>query len=99
MPKYVIEVYELHTSCFKVEASSKEEAIVKYQKGESDYQDGSIDYIQIADSYGSRLDEMGMDEEKLKSLDIFTFPKMFHGITEVEIKPILPGIRSVEEVE
>lgn len=51
MARFIIEVYELHTSEYAVEANSREEAIQKYNDGEAESVDNTTDYLQVAERY------------------------------------------------
>lgn len=49
--KYRIEVYELHSQAYEVEADSREEAIEAALGGEGTILDKELDYIEMAERY------------------------------------------------
>lgn len=87
MPVYEIEQYELHSSKYRVEASSEAEAIAKLLYGEADPVDDSLEYVEVADDFGLPVDENRELVEKLHKLGV---PVSEH---------VIPSIRSIEEVE
>ncbi len=87
MPVYEIEQYELHTSKYRVEATSEAEAIVKLLDGEADPMDDSLEYIEVADDFGMPVDENRDLAAELHELGV---PIDEH---------VIPSIRSIEEVE
>ncbi len=80
---YTIEVYELHTSKYIVEATSLPQALQVYQNGGADLEDDSQEYIETADRYGIPLAELECSEAESKRL-------------QAEYGDTLPGIRSIE---
>lgn len=52
MATYVIEVYELHSFKFEVEAVSLQDAVETYRRGEGSPVDNSGEYIGVADNCG-----------------------------------------------
>jgi hypothetical protein len=55
MARFIIEVYELHTSEYAVEANSREEAIQKYNDGEAESVNNTTDYLQVAEKISWRF--------------------------------------------
>jgi len=51
MSKYEVEVYELYTTTYEVEASSLSDAINNFLYGEGSLLDDSTEYIQMAERY------------------------------------------------
>lgn len=51
MSKYEVEVYELYSTTYEVEASSFSEAIDNALDGEGSILDDSTEYIEMADRY------------------------------------------------
>lgn len=87
MPIYEIEQYELHAMKFRVEASSKAEAIAKLFGGEGEAVDNSLEYIEVAEDFGLPVEgHQELAEELRKS-----------GVVIGE--DVIPSIRSIQEVE
>lgn len=64
MTVFEIEEYELHTSKYRVEAETIEEAIQKHRDQESDFVDDSLVYSNIPEDYHMSEDqaqELGVD--------------------------------------
>jgi thiamine pyrophosphate-dependent acetolactate synthase large subunit-like protein len=52
MGKYYLEIYEICTNRYSMEASSLKEAVEKYRNGESSVEDGGPDYVAIGEGMG-----------------------------------------------
>lgn len=83
MPFFKVEVYELYTNTFLVEANDKIEAIQKVNSGEGVVEDDSLDYVEVASSYGMDADTLGPMNKLPREI--------------VDKSDIVCGIRSVEE--
>ena len=84
MPVYEIEQYELHSSKYRVEATSEAEAIAKLLYGEADPVDNSLEYVEVADDFGMPVDE---NQELAESLRLLGVP-----VDEC----VIPSISSIE---
>jgi len=88
MPTYRIEQYELHVQAYNVTADSEADAIARLFMGEGDPIDNSLEFVEIADDHGMRVDEN--DDLADQLFDRGTI----NGHDE-----IIPSIRCIEEVE
>ena len=52
--KYKVEVYELHTQMYEVEADSPEQAVDNVNAGDGTCLDGALEYIEIANEYAGK---------------------------------------------
>lgn len=93
MPKYTVEIYELHAYEMEVEAEDEVDAIARYQRGEAtDQHDRGTEYIEVADYYGMLIealpDELGTDSEletKLRNAGIPLDDGRISGIRSVSL--------------
>lgn len=85
MKKFRIEVYELHSATYEVEAESLAKAVKKINDGEGELQ--STEYIEVAESYGMDLESL--EDEDLEELEELDFSN----------GDFIPCIRSIEEIE
>ena len=86
MPTFEIEQYELHAMKYRVEATSKAEAIAKLFAGEAEPVEQSQVFIETAEDYG---------------LPVEQFPKLAKALRDRNVSvgdDIIPSIRSIEKV-
>jgi hypothetical protein len=88
VPIYRIEQYEIHVQGYNVTADSEADAISRLFMGEGDPIDNSLEFVEIADDHGMRVDEN--DDLADQLFDRGTI----NGYDE-----IIPSIRCIEEVE
>jgi hypothetical protein len=88
MPTYRIEQYEIHVQGYNVTADSEADAISRLFMGEGDPIDNSLEFVEIADDHGMRVDEN--DDLADQLFDRGTI----NGHDE-----IIPSIRCIEEVK
>ena len=92
---FEIEVYELHSSKYTVEAENIHEAIEAHQNGESEPVDESTEYIESADEYGREIDQNSFDCSKK---DIAELRRELGVNNAARDKVFIPGIRGVQKV-
>jgi hypothetical protein len=85
MKKFRIEVYELHSATYEVEAESLAKAVKKINDGEEELQ--STQYLEDAESYGMDLESL--EDEDLEELEELA---LSNG-------DFIPCIRSIEVIE
>ena len=86
MPTFEIEQYELHCSKYRVEADCEAEAVAKLFDGDGEAVDNSLEFIEVADSYGMPAD------------DFPTLVKVLEGRGVRVGEDIIPSIRSIQAV-
>ena len=71
MTTFVLEVYELHTEKYKIEANSKAEAVQKFMDGEGDVINDSLEYIEQDETRGMPTEWLSAkDMKEFKELDL-----------------------------
>lgn len=88
--KYLVLQYEIHCVKYVVSADSKEEAVSAVLDDEGTMLE--LEYIEVADNYGTPIDELGIDRTKLQDFEIVT-EKCLSG------KEIIPSIYSVKKYQ
>lgn len=84
MPTFEIEQYELHTMKYRVEASSKAEAIKMLFDGDGEAVDNGLDYIEVAEDFGLPVEQNHELADALRSLDVSVGEDIIHSIRAIE---------------
>jgi type III secretion system FlhB-like substrate exporter len=85
MPTFQIEQYELHVIKYKVKAKDEAQAIAKVLGGLAEPEEGSLEYVEVAEDFGLPADEDQQLVRQLRKLG-------------VQVDEVVPSIRSVEQV-
>ena len=86
MPMFEIEQYELHVIKYRVKARTEAQAIAKVLGGLAEPEDGSLEYVEVAEDFGMPADEDQQLARQLRKLG-------------VQVDEVIPSIRSVERVK
>ena len=86
MPMFEIEQYELHVIKYRVKARNEAQAIAKVLDGLAEPEDGSLEYVEVAEDFGMPADEDQQLARQLRKLG-------------VQVDEVIPSIRSVERVK
>lgn len=86
MPLFRIEQYEICVTEYRVEASSKAEAIARLFEGGATAEEDRHEYIGVDEDRGLPVDEHRQLADELRDLGI-------------SVKEIIPSIRSVEQID
>ena len=86
MPIYEVEQYELHSMKYRVRANSEAEAIAHLLNGELEPVEGSLEFIEVADTLGLPANHYSNLAVALKKLGI-------------SVKHVIPSIRAISKVE
>lgn len=89
MPKYKVELYELHVQTVEIEAENDGDAIARVLDGEGYYYDNTFEYMETATKYHGDLALTILGANTLSELGHDMLPNG-RGV---------PGIRSVEEID
>jgi len=84
MPVYEIEQYELHTTKFRVKATSEAEAIAKLLDGEAEVVDNSQEYIEVAEDFGLPVDEYRDLADELRTIGVPVGDDVIQSIHSIE---------------
>jgi len=86
MPTFEIEQYELHTMKYRVRANSEAEAIARLLGGELEPVEGSLEFIEVADTLGLPANHYSNLAVALKKFGI-------------AVKHVIPSIRAISKIE
>jgi hypothetical protein len=83
--KFIISVYELHYSDYRVEADDAADAVEKINDGQGELIDNSIEYVETADEYG--ISHASLEEDQLDSFierGLLSDDGFVHGIASIK---------------
>ena len=85
MPTFEVEQYELHVIKYKVKAKDEAQAIAKVLGGLAEPEEGSLEYVEVAEDFGLPADEHRELADELRQRGI-------------PVDEVIPSIRSIVHV-
>ncbi len=85
MPTYKLEQYELHAMCYRVEAGSETEAVIKLLDGDADPVEQSQDFIEVAEDYGMPADDFPELVEALRRRGMHVNENFIPSIRSIDV--------------